>query len=69
MKRTQIQLHGSQLKWLRQRAAEEGVSMAQLIRDSIDLYRDRIDRSRGLSRQRQIALDAVGSFSSVSKER
>jgi hypothetical protein len=68
MKRTQIQIHGSQFKWLKQQAANDGVSMSQLVRDSIDLYRERVERDRGFNHQRQVALDAVGSFSSVKAE-
>ena len=65
MKRTQIQIHSKQLQWLKQEALTKGVSMAQLIRESIDLYHAHIERSRKLGRKRENALEAVGRFSSI----
>ena len=67
MKRTQIQIHNEQLKWLKQQAAEKGVSMAEVIRESIDFYHAHTERSRQLRSQKENALSAVGSFSSASK--
>ena len=40
MVRTQIQIQDEQIKWLKHHALGRGVSMAQLIRDSIDFYRE-----------------------------
>jgi hypothetical protein len=64
MVRTQIQIHPEQLQWLRKRAAEKGVSMSQVIRDSIDFLRVQVDKPRLLSQKKEKALTAVGSFSS-----
>lgn len=64
MVRTQVQIHPEQLKWLRQHAAEKGVSMSQLIRDSIDFFRTQVEKTRLLRQKKEKALTAVGSFSS-----
>ena len=64
MKRTQIQLTNEQINWLKVEAAKEGVSMAHLIRDSIDHYRARTKKGRVLGRNKESALSIVGSFSS-----
>jgi hypothetical protein len=64
VKRTQIQIQSEQLQWLRHIATEQGVSMAHLIRESIDLYRAYTEKSRRLHHQKANALNAVGSFSS-----
>lgn len=64
MKRTQIQLHNDQLKWLKQHALEKGISMSHLIRESVDLYRFKVEKIRQLNRKKEFALDAVGRFSS-----
>ena len=67
MVRTQVQIHSEQLKWLKHHALGKGVSMAQLIRESIDFYRSHLEKSRGLLRQKKKALTVVGSFSSKNK--
>ena len=67
MVRTQVQIHSEQLRWLKHHALGKGVSMAQLIRESIDLYRAQMEKSRVLLHQKKKALTAVGSFSSKSK--
>jgi len=64
MKRTQIQLTKEQLHWLKLNAAKEGVSMAHLIRDSIDHYRASQEKGRILGRKKESAISIVGSFSS-----
>ena len=64
MVRTQVQIHSEQLKWLKHHALGKGVSMAQLIRDCIDLYRSNVEKSRMLVHQKKKALTAVGSFTS-----
>lgn len=66
MKRTQIQLPSEQLKWLKQQALAKGVSMSQLIRDSIDFYRSEFEKSKRLHSARKAALKAAGSFSAQS---
>jgi hypothetical protein len=63
MIRTQIQIHSEQLKWLKDRALGKGVSMSQLIRDSIDFYRAHSEKSSRLKGIKENALNAVGSFS------
>lgn len=60
MIRTQVQLEESQMQWLRETAHKKGVSMSQLIRDSIYFFREQ----RNDSTNKQKALQAVGSFSS-----
>ena len=69
MIRTQIQVQDEQIKWLKRHALDRGVSMAQLIRDSIDLYRTHIEKSKILLSKKKNALAAVGSFSSVEQQR
>lgn len=64
MKRTQIQLHSEQLRWLKREALEQGVSMAELIRESVDSYRSKIEKNRQLNKKKEFALRAVGLFSS-----
>ena len=46
MIRTQIQIRDEQIKWLKHYALGRGISMAQLIRDSIDFYRKHIEKSK-----------------------
>ncbi len=65
MIRTQIQIHSEQLKWLKHQALGKGVSMSQLIRDSIDFYRLHTEKAKALHRNKTKALTAVGSFTSV----
>jgi len=64
MIRTQIQIKIDQMNWLKPYALKNGISMAQAIRDSIDLYRSHAERSGKLSAGKQKALTAVGKFSS-----
>ena len=64
MKRTQIQLHDEQLKWLKHEALEKGVSMSHLIRKSVDRYRLQVESHRQFSLQKENALNVVGRFSS-----
>ena len=63
MIRTQIQLHSEQLRWLKRHALGKGVSMSQLIRDSIEFYRSHSERTSRLKSIKENALNAVGSFS------
>ena len=63
MIRTQIQIHAEQLSWLKRQAMGKGVSMSQLIRDSIDFYRSHLERTSSLKGIKENALNAVGSFS------
>lgn len=65
MIRTQIQIHSEQLKWLKHQAVGKGVSMSQLIRDSIEFYRTHTEKARTLRLNKKKALTAVGSFTSV----
>jgi hypothetical protein len=62
MIRTQIQVHAVQIEWLKKHALENGISMSQLIRDSIDFYRSHIEDPRILSSKKEKALKAVGIF-------
>jgi len=63
MIRTQIQVHAQQMKWLKKHAMENGISMSQAIRDSIDFYRSHKEHSRVLRSKKKKALKAVGAFS------
>ena len=67
MIRTQIQIQDDQIRWLKRHALGKGVSMAQLVRDSIDFYRAHIENTRHLIEKKKNALAAVGSFSSLDK--
>ncbi len=61
MKRTQIQITPDQAKWLKKRAAEENISMAEVIRISLD----RMIQKEGFPSQgerRQRAIQAAGSL-------
>jgi hypothetical protein len=64
MIRTQIQVHAEQMKWLKKHALEDGISMSQAIRNSIDFYRSHTEHSRVLRSKKKKALKAVGSFTS-----
>jgi len=63
MIRTQIQVHGEQIRWLKMHALEKGISMSQAIRDSVDFYRLHVEQTRKLHSKKKKALKAVGSFS------
>ena len=58
MVRTQIQLTEGQMDRLRRLAAEKRMSIAELIRQGVDIYLDsqqRVDRQELISRARKIA--------------
>ncbi len=67
MKRTQIQVNTEQLTWLKHHAVGKGVSMSQVVRESVDFYRAYIEKSQLRLQQRKNALTAVGCFSSNPK--
>ena len=62
MIRTQIQVEEDQIEWLRAEAGTRGVSVSQLIREGITLFRAREERFPEEKKKR--ALAAVGRFSS-----
>ena len=62
MLRTQIQLKEEQMEWLRFKASARGISVSQLIRESIKFYRAH-EEQLPKDRKRK-ALEAVGRFSS-----
>ena len=67
MVRTQIQLTETQLKALRQLSAMTGRSLADLVRQGVDLYlgaQGRVNREQQIER----ALRAAGKFSSGSAD-
>lgn len=62
MIRTQIQMEEDQINWLKAEASARGVSVSQLIREGIALFRAREERFPEEKKKR--ALAAVGRFSS-----
>jgi len=62
MLRTQIQIEEHQIKWLRDRAKEKGVSVSQLIREGVEFYRKYEDRFP--EDQKRKALAAIGRYAS-----
>ena len=62
MLRTQIQIEEDQIKWLRNKAKERGVSVSQLIREGVELYRKYEDRLP--EDQKKKALAAIGRYAS-----
>jgi len=62
MIRTQVQIKEDQIQWLRNRAKTQGVSVSQLIREGIDLFRFREDRRPEDRKKRALAV--MGRFSS-----
>ncbi|MCK4782489.1 MAG: ribbon-helix-helix protein, CopG family [Desulfobacteraceae bacterium] len=62
MIRTQIQMEEDQIEWLRAEAKARGVSVSQLIREGITIFRAREERFPEEKKKR--ALAAVGRFSS-----
>lgn len=63
MIRTQIQLTEAQFRTLKRLASERGTSVAELVRQSVDLF-VRSDHFVGEEEQRQRALAAAGRFRS-----
>ena len=62
MIRTQVQINEDQIKWLKDKARETGVSVSHLIRKSVDLYRSQEDRLPMDRKEKAIA--AMGRFAS-----
>jgi len=62
MFRTQIQIEENQIKWLRDRAKERGVSVSQVIREGVELYRKYEDRIPEDKKKK--ALAAIGRYAS-----
>jgi len=62
MLRTQIQLKEEQMEWLRFKARTRGISVSQLIRESIKFYRTH-EEQLPKDRKRK-AMEAVGRFTS-----
>lgn len=63
MVRTQIQLTEEQARLLKQRAAQHGVSMAQIVREAVQDYLDRAAGVDSVERKRR-AWAAAGQFHS-----
>ena len=63
MVRTQIQIYPKQVQWLKKYGLRKGISMAQVIRDSVDFYRLHIEKSEILDSKKKNALKAIGAFS------
>lgn len=62
MIRTQIQIEEEQMEWLKSKAREKGVSLSQLIRESLEHFRER--EKRVPEERKRRALAALGRFSS-----
>ncbi len=62
MLRTQIQIEENQIKWLKDKAKERGVSVSQLIREGVEFYRKNEDRLP--EDQKKKALAAIGRYAS-----
>ena len=62
MLRTQIQLKEEQIEWLRSKARTKGISVSQLIRESIKFYQTHEEHLP--EDRKKKALEAVGRFSS-----
>ncbi|MBW1999100.1 MAG: ribbon-helix-helix protein, CopG family [Deltaproteobacteria bacterium] len=62
MIRTQVQLEEEQIQWLKAKAREKGVSVSQLIREGVALFRAHEDRFPEEKKKRAFA--AIGRFSS-----
>lgn len=60
MIRTQVQLEDSQVQWLRATAQDTGLSMSQLVRDSISFFQ----KQKNNSENKKKALQAAGRFAS-----
>jgi hypothetical protein len=67
MIRTQIQIYSEQAKWLKKLALEKGISMSQAVRDSIDFYREHVEKIRLRNSRKKKALNAVGAFATELK--
>lgn len=66
MIRTQIHMEERQIAWLRNKAKERGVSMSQLVREGIDLYRSM--ENRLTPEKKRKALAAAGRYFSGKSE-
>lgn len=64
--RTQIQIKEEQLEWLKLKAREKGVSLCQLIGESLEHFRER--ERRVLEDRKRRALAALSPFSSGRKD-
>lgn len=62
MIQTQVSINKSQINWLKNKARDKGVTVSQLIREGINLYRAKEERLT--IEKRKKALAAVGRFSS-----
>jgi post-segregation antitoxin (ccd killing protein) len=62
MLRTQIQIEEDQIKWLRNRARERGVSVSHLIREGVEFYRKHEDWLPEDKKKK--ALAAIGRYAS-----
>lgn len=68
MIRTQIQLTEKQARWLKARAAEDGRSMADLIRESVDRVVAAAPAIRSAEAIREEALAIVGKYRSSRRD-
>jgi hypothetical protein len=62
MIRTQIQLTPDQVRWLKQKAAEDNTSMAEVIRKSLNIFMDKNGQINPVDHH-QKARQAIGALS------
>jgi hypothetical protein len=62
MRRTQIQIEEDQIEWLKDKARARGVSISQIIRESIAFFKGHEEKYPNDRKQRAIA--AIGRFAS-----
>lgn len=62
MIRSQIQFEEEQLNWLRNESKARGVSISQLVREGIDLFKEMKQQSP--NQRKAKALQAIGKYSS-----
>jgi hypothetical protein len=68
MQRTQIQLTPAQLRAIRMLAAQQGRSVAEVVRESVDLYVNTTKSADDLQAAREQAKRAAGRFASGSRD-
>ena len=63
---TQIQIENNQMEWLKEQAQNKGVSVSQIVCESIDFFRVYKEKQSDIKKKR--ALAAIGRFASESSD-